>query len=121
MKRIIASVCALISPLVIAEQQEEGSVSPDENAYVVTDKKNTKKIRKGYVEGQKPHLQDFASYNDFLKAMYLYKKFEEDTIRPKVTIALPNQKNPEYTPIEGNKDITIWGEELPSEYVILGE
>lgn len=121
MKKIIASVCALtLSPFAIAEQ-EEGSFVPKESAYVVTDKKNTKKIRKGYIEGQKPHLQDFASYNDFLKAMYLYKKFEEDTIRPKVTIALPNQKTPEYTPIEGNKDITIWGEELPSEYVILGE
>ena len=124
MKKIITSVCALtLSPLVIAEQQEEATVAPKETAYSLTDKKNTKKIRKGYIEGQKPHLQDFASYNDFIKAMYLYKKYEEDTIKPKVAITLPHaaEKAIEYTPIEDNKEIIVWGEELPSEYVILGE
>ena len=59
-----------------------------------------------------------------LQAMYLYKKDEEEAIRPNVEIKPPSssvQKAPEYTPIEDNKDIILWGEELPSEYVILGE
>lgn len=123
MKKIITSICALtLSPLVIAEQQE-GTVASKESVYSIAGKKNTEKARKGYIEGQKPHLQDFASYNDFLKAIYLYKKYEEDTIKPKVAITLPHaaEKALQDSPIEDNKEITVWGEELPSEYVILGE
>ena len=123
MKKIITGMCALIlSPFTVAEQYETTIASKDINVKAITGKK-TDKVYKGYIEGQKPHLQDFATYNDFIKAMYLYKKYEEDTIKPKVAITLPHpaEKALEYTLIEDNKEITIWGEELPSEYVILGE
>ena len=123
MKNIITGMCALIlSPFTVAEQYETTIASKDINVKAITGKK-TDKVYKGYIEGQKPHLQDFATYNDFIKAMYLYKKYEEDTIKPKGAITLPHpaEKALEYTLIEDNKEITIWGEELPSEYVILGE
>jgi hypothetical protein len=123
MKKIITGMCALIlSPFVVAEQYETTISSKDINVKAITGK-STDKVYKGYIEGQKPHLQDFATYNDFIKAMYLYKKYEEDTIKPKVaiTLPLPAEKALEYTLIEDNKDIILWGEERPSEYVILGE
>lgn len=128
MKKIIISVFTLVlSPLVMAEQLEDTLASRSkESAYSLdslTGKTTTEKTNKGD-DGKKPRLENFASYNDFLKAMYVYKKNEEETIRPNVEINPPSsavKKELEYTPIEDNKDITVWGEELPSEYIILGE
>ena len=127
MKRVIISVFTLaLSPLIMAEQSEDIlSSSSKETAYSIdtsTGKTKTEKPNENDVK--KPRLENFASYNEFLKAMYLYKKNEEETIRPNVDIRLPPssvKKELESTPIEDNKDIILWGEELPSEYVILGE
>ena len=92
MKKIITGMCALIlSPFTVAEQYETTIASKDINVKAITGKK-TDKVYKGYIEGQKPRLQDFATYNDFIKAMYLYKKYEEDTIKPKVLLPLTLQK-----------------------------
>lgn len=127
MKKIIICVFVIAqSPLAIAESYEDISPSKDSVYSLDAFKGNTKtdKANKGFVDGEKPRLENFASYNDFLKAMYVYKKNEEETIRPNVEINPPSsavKKELEYTPIEGNKEITVWGEELPSEYVILGE
>ncbi|MDO8417490.1 MAG: hypothetical protein Q7S87_14885 [Agitococcus sp.] len=127
MKRVIISVFTLaLSPLIMAEQSEDIlSSSSKETAYSIdtsTGKTKTEKPNENDVK--KPRLENFASYNEFLKAMYLYKKNEEETIRPNVDIRPPPssvKKELESTPIEDNKDVTLWGEELPSEYVILGE
>lgn len=116
MKKIIISLLAVaISLPVIAEQLEDALAYSAEAPASSTEKPNNK---------AKPKLEDFASYNDFLKAMYLYRKNEEETIKPNVDIKLPAsaaKQGFEYTPLEGNKDITLWGEDLPSEYVIIGE
>ena len=127
MKRIIISVFALtLSPLVIAEQAENTLSSTSKESTYSFDgligKIKTEPTNKE--DGKKPRLEDFASYNDFLKAMYLYKKNEEETIKPNVNIILPPshaRQELEPSPIEDNKDVTLWGEELPSEYIILGE
>jgi hypothetical protein len=127
MKKIIICVFVIAhSPLAIAESYEDIPTSKESVYSPDAFKGNTKtdKANKDLIDGEKPRLENFASYNDFLKAMYVYKKNEEETIRPNVDIKLPSSKvknGLEYTPIEGNKEITIWGEELPSEYVILGE
>jgi hypothetical protein len=65
----------------------------------------------------KPRLEDFATYNDFLRAMYLYKKTEEETIKPNVIINPPSkgQIQPEYTPMDKERDITSWGEAIPAQ------
>lgn len=126
MKKIITSCFTLVlSPLIMAGQLEDASTSPKERMYLSnTTADQTKSEKLNVEDDKKPKLDNFASYNDFLKAMYLYKKNEEETIRPNVEIRLPPssvKKELDPTPIEDNKDITLWGEELPSEYVILGE
>jgi hypothetical protein len=127
MKRIIASVCAIIlSPLAMAEYPDDIPAAK-ESVYsldAIMGKKNADKTNQNSIDEKKPRLENCASYNDFLKAMYLYKRNEEQTIRPNVSINLPPstvQQALENTPIDANKDITVWGEDLPSEYVILGE
>lgn len=127
MKKIITCFFILVlSPIVLAEQFEEPVISKEQIASPETleEKTNKENLKKNLFHEEKPRLDNFASYNDFLKAMYLYKKNEEETIRPNVDIRPPPssiKKELEPTPIEDNKDVTIWGEELPSEYVILGE
>lgn len=127
MKRIITGVCAIVlSPLILADHRDDTSITKEQVSSInaIMGKTTADKTSKSHVDDKKPRLEDFASYNDFLKAMYQYKKNEEDTIRPNVTIAPPQpttQHELEYTPIDANKDITVWGEELPSEYVIIGE
>ena len=105
MKKIITSCFTLVlSPLIMAGQLEDASTSSKERMYLSNTTADQTKSEK--------------------LAMYLYKKNEEETIRPNVEIRLPPssvKKELEPTPIEDNKDITLWGEELPSEYVILGE
>jgi hypothetical protein len=47
---------------------------------------------------KKPELADFSSYNDFLNAMYVYKKNQEAVITPSIIINLPSpQKIPPST------------------------
>lgn len=125
MKKIISCFYILIlSPMVLAEQLEDTLASRSKESTYSLDSLTGKPEKANEEIEKKPKLENFASYNDFLKAMYLYKKNEEETIRPNVDIRLPPssvKKELEPTPIEDNKDITLWGEELPSEYVILGE
>lgn len=126
MKKIITSCFTLVlSPLIMAGQLDDASSSSKEQMYSSnTTADQTKSEKLNVEDDKKPKLDNFASYNDFLKAMYLYKKNEEETIRPNVEIRLPPssvKKELDPTPIEDNKDITLWGEELPSEYIILGE
>jgi|GEM_PF-3081380 len=66
---------------------------------------------------QKPRLEDFATYNDFLRAMYLHKKNEEETTKPTVIINPPSkgQSQPEYSPMDKERDITSWGEDIPAQ------
>lgn len=63
---------------------------------------------------KKPELADFSSYNDFLNAMYVYKKNQEAVITPSIIINLPSpqQNTPEYSAIESNMDIGSWGEAI---------
>lgn len=64
---------------------------------------------------EKPRLENFANYDDFLRAMYLYKKTEEETSKPTVIINPPKGKSqPEYTPMDKQRDITNWGEDIPA-------
>ncbi len=80
------------------------------NSEVISESKNTE-------VNPKPRLEDFATYNDFLRAMYLYKKTEEETIKPNVIINPPSkgQIQPEYTPMDKERDITSWGEDIPAQ------
>ncbi|PTQ88305.1 FecR family protein [Agitococcus lubricus] len=47
----------------------------------------------------RPKLESFASYNQFLQAMYVFKKAEEDAKSPKLAVKLPTNPNnlPELT------------------------
>lgn len=63
---------------------------------------------------KKPELVNFASYNDFLNAMYMYEKHHEATLKPQIIINLPNQQKstPEYSEVETDRDISSWGEKI---------
>ena len=63
---------------------------------------------------KKPELVNFASYNDFLNAMYMHEKRHEATLKPQIIINLPNQQKttPEYSEVETDRDISSWGEEI---------
>lgn len=63
---------------------------------------------------QKPKLEDYSNYNNFLHAMYLYNKAQEDNIKPRIVVNLPNtpSNQPEYTTIGDNSDVTTRGEDM---------
>lgn len=63
---------------------------------------------------QKPKLEDYSNYNNFLHAMYLYNKAQEDDIKPRIVVNLPNtpSNQPEYTTIGDNSDVTTRGEDM---------
>lgn len=63
---------------------------------------------------QRPRLENFASYNEFLQAVYLYKKAEEERRKPKIIFHnLPSgQSRPEYTLMENGREIINWGEDI---------
>jgi len=68
------------------------------------------------IEENKPRLENYANYNEFINAMYIYNKRQEDNIKPRVIIDLPTKPNqePEYTYLDSNADVTGKGENIPS-------
>jgi len=63
---------------------------------------------------QRPRLENFASYNEFIQAVYLYKKAQEELSKPKIIINnLPSgQISPEYTLMDNSKEVINWGEDI---------
>ena len=59
-------------------------------------------------------IKRFKNYKDFIQAMYLYKKSEEELKRPKIIIPnLPSGDNlPEYSLIDDGYEVTNWAEDL---------
>lgn len=71
----------------------------------------------GAEELVRPRLENYASYNQFLQAMYLFKKAEEERISPKLAVkGVPGTApTPELTPMTipgGTGDVTDGGETL---------
>jgi len=66
-------------------------------------------------EENKPRLENYASYDEFINAMYIYNRSQEDNIKPRVIIDLPTKPDhePEYTFLENNADVTGKGETIP--------
>lgn len=62
----------------------------------------------------RPRLEDFSNYKQFLQAMYLYRKAAEDKIKPRMIINnLPNgQTKLEGSTIEGEYDISYWSSDI---------
>ncbi|MCB1657883.1 MAG: hypothetical protein KDI39_06610 [Pseudomonadales bacterium] len=105
-------LCLSSSGLTIAEESlKEITKSPLEIMKQSTKFKEPIKNRQ-----KKPELADFATYNEFLQAMYAYQKNEEQTFKPDVLINLPTkpQSTPESSAFEPNQDVTGWGEEIPT-------
>jgi len=71
--------------------------------------------QKSNAEENKPRLENYASYNEFINAMYIYNRSQEDNIKPRVIIDLPTKPDhePEYTFLENNADVTGKGETIP--------
>lgn len=90
--------------LAIASLEDEDSANtPTNNQSLATPSRN-----------QRPRLENFASYNEFIQAVYLYKKAQEELSKPKIIINnLPNgQISPEYTLMDNNKEVINWGEDI---------
>lgn len=66
---------------------------------------------------EKPVLENYATYNDFLHAMYLYERGISEEVTPEIIINLPHkaQKTPEASYFdEGDEpDVTNWGDTIP--------
>lgn len=62
----------------------------------------------------RPRLENYSKYQDFLQALYLYKKAQEETIRPTIIIPnLPsNETLPEYSLVDDGYEVTNWAEDL---------
>ncbi len=62
----------------------------------------------------RPRLENYSNYKDFIQAMYLFKKAEEELKRPKIIIPnLPSGENlPEYSLIDDGYEVTNWAEDL---------
>lgn len=62
----------------------------------------------------RPRLENYVKYKDFLQALYLYKKAQEETIRPTIIIPnLPsNETLPEYSLVDDGYEVTNWAEDL---------
>lgn len=62
----------------------------------------------------RPRLENYSHYKDFLQALYLYKKAQEETIRPTIIIPnLPtNESLPEYSLVDDGYEVTNWAEDL---------
>lgn len=67
------------------------------------------------IDKNRPRLENYASYNEFINAMYIYNKTQEDNIKPRIIIDLPTKPDhqPEYTFLEKNADVTGKGETIP--------
>jgi len=68
------------------------------------------------LNSKKPLLENYATYNEFLHAMYLYEKGINEEIKPTLNIKVP--ANSEHTqielaPLETGQNVTNWGETLP--------
>jgi len=91
--------------LVIASLEDEDSANTptNNNQSLATPNRN-----------QRPRLENFASYNEFIQAVYLYKKAQEELNKPKIIINnLPSgQISPEYTLMDNSKEVINWGEDI---------
>lgn len=63
---------------------------------------------------QRPRLENFATYNAFIQAVYLYRKAQEELNKPKIIINnLPSgQISPEYTLMDNSKEVINWSEDI---------
>lgn len=75
---------------------------------------NTKVLATKNYKDSRPRLENYNNYKDFLQALYLYKKTQEETIRPTIIIPnLPtNDSLPEYSLVDDGYEITNWAEDL---------
>lgn len=66
---------------------------------------------------EKPILENYATYNEFLYAMYLYERSISEEVTPEIMINLPYkaQKTPEasYFDVGDDPDVTNWGDTIP--------
>lgn len=67
-------------------------------------------------DDRKPKLENYASYNDFLHAMYIYNKMQEDQMKPRIIVNLPSSpiNQPEYSFVENDSDVTTGRESIPA-------
>lgn len=67
-------------------------------------------------DDKRPQLENYANYNDFLHAMYVYNKTQEDQTKPRIIVNLPTLpiNQPEYSLVENDSDVTTGGESIPA-------
>ncbi|HMU86757.1 MAG TPA: hypothetical protein PKL69_01850 [Agitococcus sp.] len=97
----------------VANAEDANSIVPS-SVFNMASSAKTDAVKKD-IDENKPRLENYASYNDFLNAMYVYNKTQEDNIKPRIIIDLPTKPDhqPEYTFLEKNADVTGKGETIP--------
>lgn len=111
MRLIILGLSVCFSHLAFAAEEE---VEIDSYHFELKNQRKMPADTSKKISDKKPELADFANYNDFLNAMYLYKKSQEATTKPELIINLPlkKQSTPENSTVEADRDISSWGEEI---------
>lgn len=112
MRLIFLGLCICFHTFALAAEEKE--IEIDSYHFELKNKGKIPPSQTTGMSDKKPELADFASYNDFLNAMYLYKKNQEAVLQPQLIINLPLQQKstPEYSTVEPNRDISSWGEEI---------
>lgn len=110
--RFMACLSICFHGVTLAAENKESEI----DSYHFAQKNKSKKLSDQIKDlgDKKPELVNFASYNDFLNAMYMYEKRHEATLKPQIIINLPNQQKstPEYSEVETDRDISSWGEKI---------
>ena len=104
------SFVAAILP-VISHADETTGIAPS-SVYNIASSTKSPPVKS---DVNKPRLENYPSYNEFINAMYVYNKSQEDNIKPRIVIDLPTKPDhqPEYTFLENNADVTGRGETIP--------
>lgn len=110
--QLIVKILSLLVISSISYAADDAIEITASNVHNIATATNTKS--KISVDEHKPKLENYSNYNDFLHAMYLYNKAQEDDIKPRIIVNLPTNPivQPEYTTIGDNSDVTTRGEDM---------